>query len=80
MSSLSALLLFTLLGGVDASRPPNVVLIMTDNHGPWTLGCYGNPEIETPHIDRLAEQGTLFSRAYANNAVCSPTREDDHTD
>ena len=59
-----------------AAEPPgpNVVLIMTDNHGPWTLGCYGNKDIKTPHIDRLAAEGTLFSRCYSNNAVCSPTR------
>lgn len=54
--------------------PPNVVLIMTDNHGAWTLGCYGNPDIRTPHIDRMAEEGMLFTRAFASNAVCSPTR------
>jgi arylsulfatase A-like enzyme len=60
--------------GPASAAPPNVVLIMTDNHGPWTLGCYGNPDILTPHIDRLAEQGTLFEHAYANNGVCSPTR------
>jgi arylsulfatase A-like enzyme len=53
---------------------PNVVLIMTDNHGAWSLGCYGNPDIKTPHIDRLAAEGTLFTRCHANNAVCSPTR------
>ncbi|MBM3890518.1 MAG: hypothetical protein FJ388_15505, partial [Verrucomicrobia bacterium] len=53
---------------------PNVVFILTDNHGPWTLGCYGNPDIRTPHIDRLAKEGTLFTRAFAPNAVCSPTR------
>ncbi len=53
---------------------PNIVLIMTDNHGAWTLGCYGNPDIQTPHIDRLATQGLMFTRCYANNAVCSPTR------
>ena len=33
---------------------PNVVFIMTDNQGAWTLGCYGNPDIRTPNIDRLA--------------------------
>ncbi|MBN2477284.1 MAG: sulfatase-like hydrolase/transferase [Pirellulales bacterium] len=55
-------------------RPPNVVLIMTDNQGAWTLGCYGNRDIHTPHIDRLAGEGTLFTQCYANNAVCSPTR------
>jgi arylsulfatase A-like enzyme len=47
---------------------------MTDNHGAWTLGCYGNRDIHTPHIDQLASEGVLFSRAYASNAVCSPTR------
>jgi arylsulfatase A-like enzyme len=50
------------------------VLILTDNHGPWTLGCYGNLDNKTPHIDRLAGHGTLFTRAFASNAVCSPTR------
>ncbi|MFP6674891.1 MAG: PVC-type heme-binding CxxCH protein [Pirellulaceae bacterium] len=58
---------------VSAERP-NVIVILTDNHGAWTLGCYGNTDIRTPHIDRLAKEGTLFSRAYASNPVCSPTR------
>lgn len=53
---------------------PNVVVIMTDNQGPWTLGCYGNQDLRTPHIDQLAAEGMLFERAYASNAVCSPTR------
>ncbi len=53
---------------------PNVVLIMTDNHGAWSLGCYGNPDIRTPNIDSLARQGVLFTRCYSSNAVCSPTR------
>ena len=38
-----------------AKRPPNLVFILTDNQGAWTLGCYGNPDIRTPHIDALAE-------------------------
>ncbi|QDV45972.1 Arylsulfatase [Stieleria neptunia] len=57
-----------------AGDRPNVVLIMTDNHGAWTLGCYGNRDIRTPNIDRLASEGTLFTRAFASNPVCSPTR------
>src|SRR6476469_6468692 len=57
-----------------AQRPTNLVFILTDNHGAWTLGCYGNPDIRTPNIDRLAREGTLFSRCYSSNAVCSPTR------
>jgi arylsulfatase A-like enzyme len=59
--------------GLAASRP-NVVLIMTDNQSPWSLGCYGNPEIRTQHIDQLAAQGVRFTRCFSSNAVCSPTR------
>ncbi len=64
--------LFSLLA--HSAELPNLVLIMTDNHGAWTLGCYGNPDIRTPNIDKLAEEGILFTRAFSSNAVCSPTR------
>lgn len=57
-----------------AGRRPNVVLVMTDNHGAWSLGCYGNREIKTPNIDRLAAEGMLFTRAYCNHSLCSPSR------
>ena len=56
------------------SERPNIVFILTDNHGAWTLGCYGNPDIRTPHIDRMAKEGMLFTRAMSSNPVCSPTR------
>ncbi|MCG8648313.1 MAG: sulfatase-like hydrolase/transferase, partial [Pirellulales bacterium] len=58
----------------SSGKRPNVVLIMTDNHGAWTLGCYGNSDIRTPNIDRLAAQGVRFTHAFASNPVCSPTR------
>ena len=38
------------------------------------MGCYGNREIRTPHIDRLAREGMLFTRCFSSNSVCSPTR------
>jgi len=63
-----------LLAGPAAAASPNVVLILTDNQGAWTLGCYGNPDIRTPNIDRLAREGILFTRCFSSNAVCSPTR------
>jgi arylsulfatase A-like enzyme len=70
------LTLLTAAGHARGAAPerPNVVLIMTDNHGAWTLGCYGNPDVRTPHVDRLAREGMLFSRCYSSNPVCSPTR------
>jgi arylsulfatase A-like enzyme len=55
-------------------RPPNLVFILTDNQGAWTIGCYGNSEIRTPNIDRLAKEGIRFTRALSSNPVCSPTR------
>ncbi|GEM_PF-3811485 len=47
----------TLPAAEPPPRRPNVVWIMTDNHSPWTLGCYGNPEIRTSNIDHLARRG-----------------------
>lgn len=55
-------------------RPPNVVFILTDNQGAWSLGCYGNPDIRTPNIDRLASEGIRLTRAMSSNPVSSPTR------
>jgi arylsulfatase A-like enzyme len=52
----------------------NVVFIMTDNQGAWSLGCYGNPDIRTPNIDSLAADGIRFTDAYCVNSVCSPSR------
>ncbi|WP_395744088.1 sulfatase [Prosthecobacter sp.] len=63
-----------LASAASASRPPNLVFILTDNQGAWTLGCYGNPDIRTPNIDQLAAQGIRFTHALSSNPVCSPTR------
>jgi arylsulfatase A-like enzyme len=57
-----------------AAPHPNVVFILSDNQGAWTLGCYGNPDIRTPNIDRLAAEGIRFTRALSSNPVCSPAR------
>ena len=55
-----------------AARAPNIVLIMSDDMGYSDIGCYGG-EINTPHLDRLANQGVRFSQFY-NAARCCPTR------
>ncbi len=56
------------------TRKPNVVVVFVDDLGWKDLGCYGSKFYETPNIDRLAEQGAMFSRAYSSCNVCSPTR------
>jgi arylsulfatase A-like enzyme len=59
-------------GAARRSRP-NLVLIMTDDQGWPDLGVHGNPDLETPHLDRLAAEGVRLTRFYAS-PVCTPTR------
>ena len=61
--------------GVDAQeKPPNIILILTDNLNPDLLGPYGNTEIRTPNLDRMAQDGLTFERAFSVSGVCSPAR------
>lgn len=53
---------------------PNIVFVLADDLGWGDLGCYGNRHFRTPHLDRLAAQGTLFTQYYQAGSVCSPTR------
>jgi len=53
---------------------PNVLLILSDDHGPWAMGCAGNSEIITPSLDRLAREGTRFENFFCVSPVCSPAR------
>lgn len=57
-------------------RPPNVIVILFDDLGFNDLSTYGGgmPEVPTPNIDHLAQQGVRFTRGYSANAVCSPSR------
>jgi arylsulfatase A-like enzyme len=55
-------------------RRPNIVFILADDLGIGDVGCYGGKVIETPHIDRLAAEGTRFTRAYSGGTVCAPSR------
>ena len=57
----------------DAQGQYNVLFIIVDDLRPM-LGCYGHSEMHTPNIDRIAEQGTLFNRAYCQYPLCSPSR------
>lgn len=53
---------------------PNIIWIMADDLGYGDLGCYGQKEIRTPCIDRLAREGMRFTQCYAGSTVCAPTR------
>lgn len=66
-------LAFSSFGFAQADKP-NILFILTDNQAASLLGAYGNPDIKTPHLDRLAQEGMRFDRHYAVNGLCSPTR------
>ena len=53
---------------------PNIVVIVADDQGYHELGCYGNTDVPTPHIDSLAANGIRFTAGYVSAPVCSPTR------
>lgn len=55
-------------------RRPNVIFIYVDDLGYGDLGSYGATKIKTPHLDRLAEQGTRFTNGYSTSATCTPSR------
>jgi arylsulfatase A-like enzyme len=60
--------------GAAERRPPNIVLLYADDIGWGDLGCYGAKVIPTPHLDRLAAQGTRFTSGYCVAATCTPSR------
>ncbi len=68
-----AFLLFALCPSLLAAAKPNVLLICVDDLKPL-LGCYGDKIVKSPNIDRLAQRGVLFEKAFCNQAVCSPSR------
>src|SRR5690606_33183354 len=53
---------------------PNFVFFITDDIGWADLGCYGNPDVRTPNIDRLANKGLKFENVYLTTSSCSPSR------
>src|SRR5687768_16575154 len=73
MQSLMALMILT-AAAADPSDKPNVVLIFVDNLGNGDIGCFGSKLHKTPHIDRLAGEGTKFTSFYVASGVCTPSR------
>jgi arylsulfatase A-like enzyme len=71
----SVLAFLALASGVfGASEKPNIIFVLSDDLGFGDLGCYGGADPKTPNIDRLARQGTLFTRFYVTAPICSPSR------
>lgn len=63
----------------EPSRPPNIIVVMGDDHAQWAMGAYGLEHIDTPNLDWLADQGVVFKNAMSPAPVCSPARASFHT-
>lgn len=78
LPALAALAAFSLsetrLSARTVQDKPNVVLIMADDLGYHDLGCYGHPQIKTPVLDGLAEEGVKLGSFYAGATICTPSR------
>ena len=60
--------------GSGAPRRPNIIFILADDLGYGDLGCYGQKQVRTPRLDRMAAEGMRFTQSYAGSTVCAPSR------
>lgn len=74
ISILCALISFSGLQAPAANSKPNVIFILSDDVAQGDLGCYGQKLIQTPHLDRMAREGTRYEQAYCGTSVCAPSR------
>ncbi len=72
ISMLITLCFFSL--NICSGQSTNILFVFIDDMGYGDLGCYGNPEVRTPHIDLLADEGIRFNQFYVNSPICSPSR------
>ena len=68
------LLLIGLLGSGCVEEKPNIIYLMSDDQNVGSVGCYGNPEVLTPNMDKIAEKGILFNRHYNTTSICMASR------
>src|SRR5687767_12602620 len=68
------LLIGIIAGSLSAADKPNILLIVSDDHGYGDVGVYGCQDIPTPHMDSIAKNGVQFTSGYVSGAYCSPTR------
>lgn len=69
--------IFLLMGSLSLyaqKKQPNIVIIVSDDHAFQAISAYGNKQVKTPNIDRIAKEGVLFNKGYVTNSICGPSR------
>jgi len=61
-------------GQISAREKPNIIFIMSDDHAYQTISAYDSDLIQTPNIDRIANEGALFKKTFVTNSLCGPSR------
>lgn len=77
MRSLSPVVIFAIVlvpSSLVRSAPPNILLLLADDMTYTDLGCYGNTDVKTPHLDELAQQGLQLNACFNSAPMCAPTR------
>ncbi len=62
------------VGSMPSSSKPNIIIILADDLGYGSLGCYGATKVKTPNLDKLATEGRRFTDAHSTSSVCTPSR------
>jgi choline-sulfatase len=75
LAAVCSVLLFPLAGRCTEKRAPNIIWIIADDHAAYVCGAYGNKQVKTPNIDKLATQGMRFDQAFCNCPMCTPSRQ-----
>ena len=63
-----------LCGSTFAAKRPNIIFIFTDDHAAHAMSAYGSKVNKTPNLDRIANEGMLFTNCYCTNSICGPSR------
>ncbi len=74
IAALIGITLLSACGQKKVEQQPNIVFIMSDDHAYQAISAYGYKLNKTPHIDRIANEGALFTRGYVTNSICAPSR------
>ena len=74
MRNLAFILILLLAACTSNNEQPNILFFFSDDHTSQAISAYGDGRIETPNIDRLAEEGVLFENCFCTNAICAPSR------